>query len=508
MSCPVDIFSRREFLQRSAIVAAAAAAGTEALPADKPVSAARANMDKLRVAVVGVKGRGMSHVSGFAGKNNCEITTVCDCDEAVIGGAMKAIEKAQNGAPKFEQDIRKVVEDKNIDIVSIATPNHWHALAAVWAMRAGKDVYVEKPASHNVLEGRLMTAAARKYNRLCQVGTQSRSNPGMREAIAAVQGGKIGKVDLAIGLCFRDRRSIGKVSAPTAPPASLDFDLWCGPAPKVPVMRAKLHYDWHWTWNYGNGDLGNQGVHEMDKARWGLNKPTLPNSVVCVGGRFGYVDDGETANTQVALFDYGDASMVFEVRGLKSDNYKGAAVGNIFVGTEGMIVCPNYGGGILYDPAGKELARFGWGKNAKGEMAFLGDDQHHFDNFVKAVRSRKLEELNCDIAEGHQSAALCHLANISYRLGAETAFDQEIAAFGGNKPAADALARMKAHLTANDGWVLRSIGRDLNQSAGRVGPKLMIDPKTEKFTGGGDLSKANAMLTREYRKGFDITEAV
>ena len=486
----MDIFNRREFLERGAIVSAAAASlGATAAAADKPApAAARAVNDRLRVAVVGVRGRGMSHVGGFLNKNaNAEITVVCDCDEASIGNAMKAIEGKQGKAPKFEKDIRRVVEDKDIDVVSIATPNHWHALMAIWAMQNGKDVYVEKPASHNLREGALMLAAARKYNRICQVGTQSRSNPGMREAIAAVQGGKIGKVDLAIGLCYKPRGSIGKVKEPTAPPASLDYDLWCGPAPKLPINRAKLHYDWHWTYTYGNGDLGNQGVHEMDKARWGLNKG-LPNRVVSVGGRFGYVDDGETANTQLSLFEYEDARLLFEVRGLKTDDYKGAKVGNIWVGTEGMVVCPTYAGGVLYDAGGKELAKFSG-----------GGDQHHFDNFVKAVRSRKHEDLNCDIAEGHVSAALCHLANISYRTGAETTFDKTPSGFADSKEAAAALDRMQAHLKAN--------GVDLATAVGRAGPKLAFDPKTETFTGTG-AAAANALLFREYRKGFEVKEAV
>src|SRR5690348_10143196 len=286
----MDFFSRREFLERTAILSAAAAVGTStnALAETKP--AARAQADRLRVAVIGVRGRGMSHVGGFLNKNvNCEITTICDCDEAVIGNAMKRIESAQGKAPQYEKDLRKVVENKDIDIISIATPNHWHALAAVWAMENGKDVYCEKPATHNVLEGTIMTAAARKYKRICQVGTQSRSNPGMRDAIAYVQSGKLGKVDLAVGLCYKPRGSIGKVTQPTQPPATMDYDLWCGPAEKLPVMRAKLHYDWHWVWNTGCGDLGNQGVHEMDKARWGLGKTTMPNSVFSLGGRFGYV---------------------------------------------------------------------------------------------------------------------------------------------------------------------------------------------------------------------------
>ena len=318
----MDLFNRREFLDRAAILAAAAATSAGAVAAEQPaVAASRAASDRLRVAVVGVRGRGMSHVAGFLSKSvNAEITTICDCDEDVIGNAMTRITKEQGKAPAYVKDVRKVVEDKNIDVVSIATPNHWHALMAIWAMQNGKDVYVEKPATHNVREGAIMTAVARKFGRICQVGTQSRSNPAMKDAVAAVQGGKIGKVELAIGTCYKPRGSIGKVDGPQAPPERMDFDLWCGPAPvKAPHRKTKngtVHYDWHWTWDYGNGDLGNQGVHQMDVARWGLGKQEFPKSVMASGGRFGYTDDGETANTQLCVFDYTDAKMIFEVRGL------------------------------------------------------------------------------------------------------------------------------------------------------------------------------------------------
>lgn len=498
----MDLFSRREFLNRSALVAAAAAAGAgSAAAADEkpaPVKAARA--DKLRVAVVGVRSRGMSHVSGFLGKNNCEITTVCDCDEAVIGKAMTQIEGKQGKAPKFEKDIRKVIENKDIDVVSIATPNHWHALMAVWAMEAGKDVYCEKPATHNVREGAIMTAAARKFKRICQVGTQSRSNPGMREAIAFVQGGKIGKVDLAIGLCYKPRGSIGKVDGEQKPPATMDYDLWCGPAPlKMPRRKTgagTVHYDWHWIWDFGNGDLGNQGVHEMDKARWGLAKSTMPNTVFSLGGRFGYTDDGETANTQLCVFDYGDAKMVFEVRGLPTEGYKGAKVGNIWVGTEGYVVCPNYSGGIAYDKDGAEVARFGWDAAKK---QFVGSDQHHFDNFVKAVRSRKVEDLTCDIAEGHLSAALCHLANISYRAGTEGVIGKADQAGAGDKDAVAFATGMLAHLKANK--------VDVEKTKGRFGLGIALDPKTERCINHPATAGAiNAMMFREYRKGFELKD--
>ncbi|HYH63367.1 MAG TPA: Gfo/Idh/MocA family oxidoreductase [Urbifossiella sp.] len=493
----MDLFSRREFLDRAAILSAAAAAlgGSSAAAQDAPRStaaAARGANDKLRVAVVGVRGRGMSHVSGFLGKNNCEITTVCDCDEAVIGNAMRTIEKVQGRAPTYQKDIRRVVENRDVDVISIATPNHWHALMAVWAMQNGKDVYCEKPATHNVKEGAIMTAAARRFNRICQVGTQSRSNPGMRQAVEAVHT-KIGTVDLAIGLCYKNRPSIGKVDGPQEPPATMDYDLWCGPAPlEAPRRNVRLnnagtvHYDWHWIWNYGNGDLGNQGVHEMDKARWGLRKG-MPNSVCSVGGRFGYTDDGQTPNTQVCLFDYGESKMVFEVRGMKSPLFKGAGIGNIWVGSDGMVVCPNYNSGIQYDKDGREVARFTG-----------GNDQMHFDNFVKAVRSRRVADLHCDIAEGHISASLCHLANISYRLGTEAPIG-DVAGFASVPGATDALTRMREHL--------REHKVDPMTVAGRAGPKLTFDPATERFTG-ARATEANAMLFREYRRGFELRETV
>lgn len=480
-------FSRREFLERSALLSAAVAAGTPFTRAlGAPETKAGSANDRLRVAVVGVRGRGMSHVGGFNGKNNCEITTICDCDEAVIGKAMEAVTRVRGEAPKFEKDIRKVIEDKSIDIVAIATPNHWHALAAVWAIRAGKDVYVEKPVSHNVREGRMIVEAARKHGRIVQTGTQSRSMAGMRQAIEYAQSGKIGTVDLAYGTCFKPRGSIGKVNGEQPIPKSIDYDLWCGPAPKLPLNRKNLHYDWHWTWAYGNGDLGNQGIHEMDKARWGLGKAALPNSIVSVGGRFGYVDDGETANTQLCLFGYEDGKqLIFEVRGLKTDDYMGAKVGNIFFGSEGYVVCPNYSSGIAFDKDGKKVAEF------KG-----GGEDTHYGNFVKAVRSRKYSELNADILEGHLSSAMCHLGNISYRLGKETTMDADMSGLTDAKEAIAALDRMKEHLKGN--------GVALADAKGRIGVKLALDPKTERFTNGP--AAANDMLFREYRKGYNIEE--
>jgi len=482
--------SRRDFLQDSALAAAALAAGAalnDTRAAERVAAARKGQLnDQLRVAVVGVHGRGMSHVGAFAGNNklNTIITTVCDADSAVIGNAMKKVEEKQGKAPKFEQDIRKVVEDKNIDIVSIATPNHWHALAAIWALQNGKDVYVEKPVSHNVSEGRRIVETARKYNRICQTGTQSRSGTGLKEAMAFLHEGKLGKIKVARGLCYKPRGSIGKVDGPQPVPKSCDYNLWCGPAPMKPLMRKRLHYDWHWVWDTGNGDLGNQGIHEMDKARWGLGKNELAKSVVSVGGRFGYVDDGQTANTQICVFDYGDCELIFEVRGLLTKDLMGARVGNIWYGTDGYMVCPSYSGATAFTPKGEVIQTF------KGS-------EDHFGNFIKAVRSRKVEDLNADILEGHLSSALCHLGNISYRLGDEQPFDQTPKAFAKDKDAGETFERMEQHLKDNK--------VDLDTVKCRVGRKLDLEPTKEIFVGAKD---ANAMLTREYRKGFEVPEKV
>ncbi len=485
--------NRRDFLQDSA--ALAAALGSAGLIDNTLSGAARSAKrgdpnDQLQVAVIGVHGRGQSHVSGFAGRYNCVVSTICDADSSVVGGPLKAAEKAQGKAPKFVQDLRKVMDDKSIDIVSIATPNHWHALAAIWALQAGKHVYVEKPVSHNVSEGRRIVEAARKAGRICQTGTQSRSSGGMREAITFLHAGKIGKIKVARGICYKLRGSIGKVKGPQSVPESVDYDLWCGPAPKKPLMRKHLHYDWHWIWDYGNGDLGNQGIHEMDKARWGLGKEGLAKSVISIGGRFGYVDDGETANTQICVFDYGDCELIFEVRGLVSRSpYPGEEgkeprptnyVGNIWYGTDGYLVCPNYTGGAAFTPKGELIKKFGGG----------GD---HFGNFIKAVRSGKAEDLNADILEGHLSSALCHLGNISYRLGKDLPFNKKTRAFGDDKAAGETLTRMEDHLKENH--------IPVDKTPCRVGPKLAFDSKTESFE---ENKAANAMLTRAYRKGFEV----
>jgi len=482
----MSFLNRRDFIKDSAVLAALAAAGgvgkaTAAAKSEKAAKAGDSN-SQLRVAVIGVHGRGQTHVHNFAGKNNCVVAVICDADSAVIGNAMSAAEKAQGHAPRYEQDIRKVVEDKNIDAISIATPNHWHSLAAIWGLQNGKDVYVEKPVSHNVSEGRRVVEFARKENRICQAGTQSRSSSGLKEAMQFLHDGKLGKISVARGLCYKPRGSIGKVSGPKQPPATVDYDLWCGPAPMDPVMRNQFHYDWHWIWDYGCGDIGNQGIHEMDKARWALGKKDLAQGVVSVGGRFGYIDDGQTPNTQIAVFDYGDSELIFEVRGLKTDPLKDVKIGNIIYGSDGYLVIPGNSSAIAFSKDGEVIKKFNG-----------GSEEGHFANFVSAVRSRNAKDLNADIEEGHISSALCHLGNVSYRLGKELPFASKSEVLGDDQPSAETFERMEQHLKDNK--------VPLEETKYRVGRKLKLDPKAETFIGD---KEADALLTRDYRKGFEL----
>lgn len=471
--------TRRDFVQATSALAAAMGAGGgesfEIFGNDKPTTG-----QKLRVAVVGVNGRGMDHVRGYLDKADSSVVAICDADEAAIGKAMKAVEQKNGKAPKYYQDFRKLIEDKEVDVVSIATPNHWHALMAIWAMEHGKDVYVEKPVSHNVWEGRRIVEIARANKKICQTGTQVRSQPGVRSAIKALHEGLIGQVDLAIGLCYKTRNSIGKAKSPFTVPKSINFDLWCGPAANSPITRQRLHYDWHWVWNTGNGDLGNQGIHQMDVARWGLNQNALAPKIFSVGGRIGYSDDGETANTHVSVFDYGTSTLIFEVRGLKTAAFKGATVGNVFVGEKGYLVIAGYNNCVFFDKQGEKIKEFKGGAD-------------HYSNFLAAVRSRKHEDLNADILEGHLSSGLCHLGNISHRLGKPEVIGAKLEDLDGSRGMKDCLSRLQAHLQENK--------IDLATTPLTVGRRLKLDPMTEKFIGD---TEANYMLSREYRKGFEV----
>jgi len=473
----MSTITRRQFLEDS--ILAAAAAATASIPAPLIAAeprAASAN-DKITVAIIGCGIRGKQHAGELAKLPECEIAYVCDPDRDRAAEVAADLVAKKRPQPKAVQDLRLVLDDKSVAAVFIAAPNHWHALAAIWAMQAGKDVYVEKPVSHNISEGRRIVQAARKLGRLCQGGTQNRSNGALAQAVQYIHEGKLGEVKLARSIVYGRRDSIGG-PGPCEIPASVDYNLWAGPAPTDKLTRPKFHYDWHWFWNTGNGELGNNNIHSVDVCRWGLSVTGLGKSVISYGGRLGYTDAGETPNTQVVIHDFGDKTIVCETRGLKTEpfnpNFKG---GWIFFGTQGIIA-----GESLFDLEGKLI------------RTFEGRSESHFANFLKAVRSRKVSELNADILEGHQSTALCHIGNISYRLGRQSSPEQirkEIDELKVNDDVSETFQRTRLHLADNH--------VDLGTTGLTLGPRLRLDSEKEKFA---DNPVANALLTREYRKPF------
>ncbi|MBI4586464.1 MAG: Gfo/Idh/MocA family oxidoreductase [Planctomycetes bacterium] len=437
---------RRDFLKTTTSITAAAAIGLS------PFGKARADAnDTIRAAVIGLHGRGGSHVDGFQHQKGVEVAALCDVDENVLEKAAREFEKRTGKKVATYTDLRRLLEDKSIDVVGIATPNHWHSLAAIWACQAEKDVYVEKPCSHNIFEGRQLVNAAQYHKRIVQHGTQIRSSEAIREAMKLLQEGVIGDVYLAKGLCYKRRNSIGRTKE-EPPPKGVHYDLWLGPAPARPFTRNRFHYNWHWHWDYGNGDIGNQGVHQMDIARWGLGVG-LPEKAQSMGGHFLFDDDQETPNTQIAAFGYpGDKPhkkkmLVFEVRHWLTnleggkEGKGGIGVGNLFLGSEGTMEIPSY----------SSYRVFLGEKREPGPSREAGGD--HFANFIAAVRQRDPKILNAPIEEGHLTSALCHLANVAYRLGRT----------------------------------------------------LTFNPKAENFNGDAE---ANALLTRDYRKPFEVPGTV
>jgi predicted dehydrogenase len=485
---------RRDFLDRSvaAAVAALASGASTGLARAEDSSAQKtvSPNEKVRVAVIGVNGQGGAHLGEWLKNPGVELVAVCDCDPAAYG-RREGMFKNLKQKPRYEQDVRKLLEDKTIDAVSIATPNHWHALMAIWAMQAGKDVYVEKPCSHTVHEGRVMTQWARKLGRMCQMGVQSRSMTGMRQTLEFVHSGKLGKISAARAICYRRRDSIGLTGTEAPIPQGLDFDLWCGPAPKIVPKRKRLHYDWHWFYATGGGDITNQNPHELDKARWGLGKQELPKRVVSLGGRLGYVDDAEVANCQVTVYEWDDALLISDVRGLpiktpitfglKHKGFEGAH--NVWYGTEGYAIGLGYTAGVAFDYDGKEL-----GKWSGGEY------QAHFANFLKAVRSRDYKDLHLDIEDSHLSSALAHLGNVSYKLGKPVPAGTRPERVVEQKHVAETLASFESYLGEHT--------IDYDKTKLMLGAPLVIDPKTELSS---DL-EANKLFTREYRKGYELPE--
>jgi predicted dehydrogenase len=391
--------SRRTFLQSCGAAAGAALlARTAAGAADKP-------NERIRVAVMGVHGRGRDLMRGFARLTDAEVVYLIDPDENVVPRALKELAPIQKTQPKVEKDVRRVLDDPTVTALAVAAPDHWHALATVWACQAGKHVYCEKPVSHDLIEGRRMVEAARKYKRVVQVGTQRRSAAHFQNAAEFIRSGKLGKVPMAKTWIGGARPSIGhKADAPV--PAGVDYDLWTGPAPLRPFNPNRFHYEWHWNWDYGTGEIGNNGIHGLDVLRWLLNLDA-PTRITSGGGKFFYDDDRQTPDTQVATFDFPGTTLVWEHRIWAPKPTNGESFGITFYGAKGTLIFGGKGWRVEDGPEAMD----------KGEVA----DGPHLQNFLDCVRSG--QRPNADIEEGHKSTRLCHLGNIAFRTGRALTFD-------------------------------------------------------------------------------------
>lgn len=411
--------NRRKFIIDSSAGMAAAFAAPMILP-----SRVFGANDRIRVAVLGVNGRGKNHIQGFMGLENVEVVTLCDPDLKIAEQRASEFKETYDKKVKVEQDLRKVFDDKNVDAVSIASTNHWHALSTIWACQAGKDVYVEKPGSHNIWEGRKMVEAANKYNRIVQHGVQLRSSRALQQAVQHLRDGLIGDVYMARGLVFRWRPDIGNKGFEPVP-EGLDYDLWLGPAQDRPFTRNLVHYNWHWHWDFGNGDVGNQGIHETDMCMWGLDVG-LPSKITAMGGKFLWDDCKETPEVLSSTYLYPDEKKMiqFEVRPWCTNAEDGASVGNIFYGSEGYMVIKGYGKYETFLGREKEVGPAG------------EEGGNHFDNFIQAVRARDKSILNAPVESAHLSSGLAHLGNISYRVGRTLDFDPSKERFV-NDPEAD-----------------------------------------------------------------------
>lgn len=486
---PKSALNRRQFLKRTAL--GAAGLGAINLFSARSWSQVTGANDTVRLAVVGLRGKGKSHIKDFWEVPGARIVAICDVDSDVLAQTKARFDKRGESVKTF-LNYQSLLEQKDVDAVIIATPNHWHTLMAIWALEAGKNVYVEKPLSHNVWEGRQLATAAANSSLVAQHGSQKRSSQALSDAVDYVRAGNIGKIKVARGLCYKRRDSIGLVHGPQPIPASVDYNLWTGPAEMEPLTRRSLHYDWHWVWNTGNGDLGNQGIHEVDIARWFLGDPAMPDRVLSVGGRFGYVDNGESPNTQAIWFDYDEAPLFFEVRGLPigpeidgMDNYRGIRIGVVIECEDGYFAGGG-GGGWIYDNDGKRVRAFdgdgGWG---------------HAGNFIDAIRAGDKSMATGTIEGGHISSALCHLGNISQRVGTRMSTDEIAERIRSNHDMSDAYERMLEHCARNE--------VDYSITPAYLGAGLQMDKKKERFK--GDLSEeANTMISREYRKGFVVPD--
>jgi predicted dehydrogenase len=445
-------------------------------------------------AVGGVGGRGHQLIGRLREIPGVKIVALCDADQAHLDREMEAA-RDYGGKVAAYHDPREVFDDKGVDAVVIALPNHWHALATIWACQAGKDVYVEKPFSYDLWEGQQMVAAARKYGRMVQVGTQNRSSAFLRRVFDRLRGGEFGAIHFAHALVYRARDGIGSVDAPTPPPSTLNYDLWCGPAPKGPLKRKQLHYEWHWFWDTGNGEMGNNGIHVIDVCRLALGQDRTPPRALSIGGRFGPRDCAETANTHIALLDFQPAPLICEVRNVSAG--KGAAMigkfrgqnKGILIDCEGGYFAGDASGGAIFDRQGKKVQDLGAGDSPKSlELT-------HLSAFLAGVRSRKASDLGAEALEGHRSTACCHMANVSHRLGKQSSPEAIRAALTGNAEMTDAFERCREHLREND--------VKLDATPATLGPWVSYDEKQGRFV--GDFADAaNGLSRREYRKPFVV----
>ena len=481
------LMTRRECLRKSLL--AVAGTGVAAMvPRSARGQVVGAN-DVIRVGMAGLRLRGTELIDWFRKVPGVRIVALCDCDTQFFERHLKTLGDTPDKVATV-QDFRRLLDDKNLDAVVIATPNHWHALMTVWACQAGKDVYVEKPISHNIREGRQMVAAASKYNRIVQSGTQNRSDVGLKAAAQFLRGGGLGAIRLARVFDLAQRQPIGKTEGPQPVPPTANYDLFQGPAPLVPLRRKNLHYDWHFVWATGSGDCGNRGVHCLDHARWMTGRETLPERVLTIAGRLGWDDDGETPNAHVTFFDCQPVPILYELTNLVPDKPAKPGTGfpcgptSMKIECQGGTLTGGRGGATAFDTKGKIIQHF------KGDSGVT-----HAANFIAAVRARKPEVLEADVHKGHISSALCHLANVSYLVGQRQPPQKIRDAIRGNAVLGESFERLASLLQANQ--------VDLDKTPLTLGPLLAFDPQKEQFTGEG-AEQANAYLSRAYRPPFVV----
>lgn len=458
-----------------------------------------ANED-VRVAVIGFKSRGSGHISSLLKIKGVRLVALCDVDSAVMEKKVAELAKKDIKVKQYK-DFRECCADPEIDAITIATPNHSHALIALTGLANGKHVYVEKPVSHNIWEGRKLieaAAAVEKKGLVLQHGMQRRSDLGWAAAMEFIKSGKIGKTTLSRGINYKARKSIGKVPAPVAPPETVDYKLWSATRPELPIRREQFHYDWHWQWPYGNGDIGNQGPHQLDVARWALGNPNhLPKRVMSFGGRWGYDDDGQTANNQMAYYEFEEgAPLLFDNRGLPMKDMNWTKGFEPVYRINGKTAAPRIGnvihceGGFIaeskaYDNDGKTIEKF---ENFQ-------DGPDHMLNFINSVRAGKLTKDVLNVAHGHHAAGLAHMANISYRLGKKLSNEEIKERLSGSKAALETFDHFVANLEANQ--------IDMKADMASVGPWLEFDPVSEKFVG-EFAEEANRLAIDEYAPGFEL----